>query len=128
VISVNAKSGADIMSSIIEAARRHFGPRWKPDIKVLGREEFKRKLVELQKEIGQLQRSYERLQMADRRDDKRGPMEGTDISILSERVEAELATLHGWTVSLVETLFTLISLERGWKEEEALRKEWKLHI
>lgn len=116
------------MSSIIDAARRHFGPRWKTDIRVIGREEFTRKLTELQKEIAQLQRSYERLRMADRRDSKRGPVDGSDIYVISERVEAELATLHGWTVSLVESVFILVMLEKGSKEEEELRKEWRRHV
>ena len=116
------------MSSIIDAARRHFGPRWKPDIRVIGSEEFTRKLSELQKEIAQLQRSYERLRMADRREPGRGPVHGSDIFVTSDRVEAELITLHGCTVSLVESLFSLVLLEKGWEEEQELRKEWRLHI
>src|SRR5687767_14615380 len=52
--------------SILEAARRHFGPRWKPSVRVIGGPgQFKQKLAELQKEIRHLQHAYERLQLAD---------------------------------------------------------------
>jgi len=114
--------------SILDAARRHFGPRWKPSVRVVGGPgQFKQKLAELQKEIRHLQRAYERLQLADLQQPDRG-MVTPDIRVISPRVEEELATLHGWTVSLVETTFSLIMLERGRDEEDALRAEWKLHM
>jgi hypothetical protein len=122
-----AKGEANAMN-IVDVARRHFGPRWKSDIRVIGRDQLKFKLAELQKEITQLQKSCERLRLADQREPKRGVADGSDIRVISERVEAEIATLHGWTVSLVETLFILVSLEMGTDEEEALRKEWRLHL
>jgi hypothetical protein len=115
---------------IIDAARRHFGPRWKDDLRVVSPVAFQIKLAELQKEISELQRSAERLRLADRRDASgRGqPLDGSDIRIISTRVEKELETLHGWTVSLVETVFILVSMEMGFKEEQALRKEWRLNM
>lgn len=112
--------------SIIEAARRHFGPRWKIDIRVLGRDAFRLKIAELEKEIAELQRSCERLRRADQREPQRGRVEGSDIHILSDRVEAELATLHGWAVSLVETVFVLVGMETD--EETELREAWKLNL
>jgi hypothetical protein len=111
---------------VVDAARRHFGGRWKPDIRVMGREAFKLKLTELQNEITQLQRCCERLRMADQRDPKQWEVGGSDIRIVRERVEAELAALHGWTVSLVETVFVLVDLESS--EETQLRKEWKANL
>ena len=92
----------------------------------MGRDAFKLKLTELQKEITELQRTCERLRLADLREPKRGSVEGTDISILSARVEAELATLHGWTVSLVETVFVLVGMETD--EETELRQVWKQNL
>ena len=112
--------------SIIAAARRHFGNRWSTDIRVLGREAYKEKLRELQREIQKLQASCTRLQMADRRDANRGGVDGSDIRVVSDRVESELATLHGWTVSLVETVFVLVGLETD--EEGELRQEWKRNL
>ena len=114
--------------SILDAARRHFGPRWKPNIQVVGPDEFRRKLVELQKEIGQLQQSYERLRAADSRFGNRGDAREHDIHVMSEGVEKELATLHGWTVSLVETVFSLVAMENGSAAEAALRREWQIRI
>lgn len=115
------------MMSILDAARRHFGPRWKPDIQVIGPEEFRKKLAELQKEIGQLQQSYERLRAVDLRSGNRGDARD-DIHVISSGVEKELATLHGWTVSLVETMFSLVAMEMGNAEEKALRREWQIHV
>lgn len=113
--------------SILNAARRHFGPRWKPDIYVIGPEEFRKKLAELQREISHLQQSYERLRAADRRAGNRGDARD-DIHVVSSAVEKELATLHGWTVSLVETMFSLVAMEIGEGEEKALRREWQIHV
>jgi hypothetical protein len=112
--------------AIIDAVRRHFGSRWKADIRVLGREAYLDKLAELQKEIVQLQASCDRLRMADRREPSRRSVDGSDIRVVSERVEAELATLHGWAVSLVETLFALVGLETD--EERVLQQEWKRNL
>jgi hypothetical protein len=114
--------------SIIEAARRHFGPRWKPDIKILGRQGYDKKLTELQKEIKELQRCCDRLRVADRKMATRGFIGETDIKVIAPEVEAELARLHGWTVSLTETVFYLVMLEMGSEDEEALRKEWGLNM
>src|SRR5262245_50371029 len=108
--------------AILDAARRHFGGRWKYDIRVMGLGAFRDKLNELQNEIAQLQRCCQRLRVADQRDPQR-EVAGTDIRVVRERVEAELVALHGWTVSLVESVFVLIGNESD--EEFELRKEWK---
>ena len=114
--------------SILNAARRHFGPRWKPDIYVVGPGEFRKKLAELQREIGHLQQCHERLRIADLRAGNRGDFRSDDIHVVSTAVDNELATLHGWTVSLVETVFSLVAMEMGDGEEKALRREWQIHV
>lgn len=111
---------------IIESVRSHFGGRWKSDIRVLGRDEFLYKLDELQREINHLQAACNRLRMADRREASRGPIAGSDIRVVSKSVEDQLAALHGWTVSLVETVFVLIGLET--EEESKVRAEWKRNL
>ncbi len=63
--------------------------------------------------------------MADQREPNRGS-DGSDIRVVSERVEAELATLHGWAVSLIESVFVLVGSETD--EEWKLRQEWKRNL
>ena len=91
---------------------------------------FENKLNELQREIHQLQLTFMRLQQANRRDPRPAivhiPTE--NIRVVHENVEDQLAVLHGWILSLVETLFTLVRLEMGPEHAKTLRDDWKRYF
>ena len=93
---------------------------------------FDRKLMEIQREIQQLQAAYHRLRHANRQDYNRGflsPVKGDNtIHVVSEKVEAEIASLHGWILSLVESVFTLVRLECGQQDVATLRSQWRSYF
>ena len=123
ILRHGADTGA-VLITLIESLRRHLQNGLILHYRSDNPAGFKAKLAELRREITQLQYVANRLEQANLDNyDSRGPF--GDIRVLSDKVEAELISLHGWTLSLVESLFTLVRIERGSDEVTALRNEWR---
>jgi hypothetical protein len=115
--------------SFADLTRKHFGSGLIMHYAAFDQQSFDRKLNEIQREIQQLQSALNRLQQANRRDYNRGFLSpfkgGNTIAVLSEPVHAEIANLHGWVLSLVESMFTLVRFEFGKDDVAALKSQWK---
>lgn len=87
---------------------------------------FKQKLAELQSEISHLQWACTRLQRANSDNYQyRGKKDNSDIRVFSEKVVAELGILQGWLLSAVESYFSLVWIELGTEDCDAVMAEWK---
>jgi hypothetical protein len=91
---------------------------------------FSSKIAEMRREIAQLQMAVNRLERAHLRNRDRGFMGpgGGDIHVVSDQVEKELVSVHGWIVSMVESIFTLIWMESGSDDARKIGQRWKSYF
>ncbi len=87
---------------------------------------FQLKLNEMKRELPQLQLTLHQLEMTHRLNSGRGSQgDGGTRHSVTPKIEAEIITLHGWIISLVESMFVLVDLEFGTKEHYNLRQAWR---